>query len=249
MAQRPSSPEELAQWTEVDRYLEGVVGASDPALEATLRATRDAGMPEIQVAPLQGKMLHLLARAVGARRILEIGLLGGYSTTWLARALPPDGRLVSLELSERHAAVAKANLARAGVADRVEIRVGPALASLVALAAEGGPPFDLAFIDAEKREYPEYLAAAVDLLRPGGVIVADNVVRRGDITDRASADPSVVGVRKMYDDLRRNRRITATVVQTVGAKGYDGFLLAVVGPPARSGAPSRPGRRSPPAES
>jgi len=249
MAQRASPPEQLQMWTEVDRYLEGEVGASDPALEATLRATRDAGMPEIQVSPLQGKMLHLLARAVGARRILEIGLLGGYSTTWLARALPPDGTLVSLELSERHAAVARSNLARAGLAARVQIRIGPALASLVALAAEGGPPFDLAFVDAEKREYPEYLAAAADLVRPGGLIVADNVVRRGDIVDRASTDPSVLGVRRMYGDLRKNRRVSATVVQTVGAKGYDGFLLAIVGPSARAGAPSRRDRRSPPAES
>lgn len=248
MPQRPSPPEELGRWTAVDRYLEGELGASDAALEANLAASRDAGLPEIQVSPLQGKLLHLLARAIGARRILEIGLLGGYSTTWLARALPADGRLVSLELSPKHAAVAKANLARAALGARVEIRVGPALASLVALAAEGGPPFDLAFLDAEKREYPEYLSAAIDLVRPGGLVIADNVVRRGDIVDGTSADPSVVGVRRMYAELRRSRRITGTVVQTVGSKGYDGFLLAIVGPAVRAGAPSRRQRRLPPAE-
>lgn len=240
MPQRPSPPELLTAWQAVDVFLEQEVGATDPTLAAGLTASRAAGLPEIQVAPLQGKLLHLLARAIGARRILEIGTLGGYSTTWLARALPPDGRLVTLELSPRHAEVARTNLARAGVGDRVEVRVGPALAGLVALAAEGGERFDFAFIDAEKREYPAYLAATLDLVRVGGLIVADNVVRRGDITDAASSDPSVRGVRQMLADVRRSRRLSATVVQTVGSKGHDGFLLAVVGPaPPRAGPVAR----------
>jgi predicted O-methyltransferase YrrM len=230
MVQRPSAPEDLALWTSVDRYLESIAGTADPALEAGLAAAHAAGLPEIQVSPLQGKLLHLLARAIGARRILEIGTLGGYSATWLARALPPDGRLISLELEPTHAAVARANLDRAGVGGRVEIRVGPAIESLRGLAAERAPPFDLVFIDADKASYAEYLDGAIALAHPGTLVVADNVVRRGDVADPANPDPQVTGVRRMNERLAAHPRVSATAIQTVGSKGHDGFLLAWVGP-------------------
>lgn len=228
MPQRPSPAEDLALWTAVDRYFGTRVGDSDAALEAALRESAAAGLPAIEVSPLQGKLLHLLARACGARRILEIGTLGGYSAIWLARALPPDGRLVTLEIEPRHAEVARANLARAGLADRVEIRIGPALESLERLAAEHGPPFDLTFIDADKSSYPEYLVGAARLARPGALIVADNVVRRGDVVAPANDDASVAGIRRMADRVAADPRLSATVVQTVGVKGYDGFALALV---------------------
>jgi len=228
MPQRPSPADDLTRWTDVDRYFGGLLGDTDDGLEATLRASANAGLPAIQVSPLQGKLLHLLARAVGARRILEIGTLGGYSTTWLARALPPDGRLLSLELEPRHAEVARASIAREGLADRVEIRVGPAADGLTQLAREGGPPFDLVFIDADKPAYPEYLEGAVRLSRRGTMIVADNVVRRGDVADPASPDPNVRGVQRMTERMARDARLSATVVQTVGVKGYDGWALALV---------------------
>jgi len=219
---------EPRRWADVDRYYESALTASDPALEAGLRASEAAGLPPIQVSPLQGKFLHLLARAVGARRILEVGTLGGYSTTWLARALPPDGRLVSLELEPKHAEVARSNLRRAGLSDRVEIRVGPASQGLAALAAERVPPFDLVFLDADKVGYPEYLDGSLRLSRAGTVIVADNVVRGGDVANGATVDPSSLGVRRMTERIAAERRLSATVLQTVGSKGYDGMTVALV---------------------
>jgi len=232
MTQRPSSSEDLRLWTAVDRYFGSRLGDSDPDLEAALRASEEAGLPPIQVSPLQGKLLHLLARLSGARRILEIGTLGGYSTIWLARAVPPDGTVLTLEREPRHAAVARANFARAGVTDRVELRLGPALDSLAGLAKEHAPPFDMVFVDADKEEYPEYLERSLGLCRPGSLVVADNVVRRGDVADDRSLDPAVQGVRRMTERLARDPRWMATAVQTVGLKGYDGFVLAVVVRPA-----------------
>jgi predicted O-methyltransferase YrrM len=235
MPQRPSPPEELARWTEVDRYFGSRFGDSDPDLEAVLHASEAAGLPPVQVSPLQGKMLHLLAKAVRARWVLEIGSLAGYSTLWLARAVPPEGKVVTLEREPRHAELTRENLARAGLAERVDLRLGPALESLACLAEERGPPFDLVFIDADKQEYSEYLVRAVGLCRPGAVVIADNVVRRGDVADAGSSDPSVQGVRRMADRIAKEPSLSATVVQTVGVKGYDGFVLAVVNAPSPDG--------------
>ena len=242
MPQRPSPTDDLAVWSSVDRYFGAALGDGDAALADGLRASAAAGLPPIQVSPLQGKLLHLLARAIGARRILEIGTLGGYSTSWLARALPADGRLISLELEPKHAELARANLERAGVADRAEVRVGPATEGLAQLVRERAEPFDLVFIDADKPGYPEYLDGALRLARVGTLIVADNVVRRGDVADPGSTDPSVVGVRRMTERISREPRLAATVVQTVGAKGYDGMTLALVQEAERTGAtrPARP---------
>ncbi len=228
MTQRPSAPADVELWTAVDRYYGGILAASDPDLEAVLEASHAAGLPEIQVSPLQGKLLHLLARALGARRILEIGTLGGYSTVWLGRGLAPEGRLYTLELNPRHAEVARANMVRTGLGHAVEVRVGPALELLPALEREGAGPFDLVFIDADKPSYPDYLDWAVRLSRPRSVIVADNVVRRGDVTDAASPDPNVQGIRRMNEAIARNPRLSATAIQTVGPKGHDGFAFAVV---------------------
>jgi len=216
------------RWTEVDRYLTEQLIPNDPVLEVALRASAEANLPAIQVSPPQGKLLGLLAQIGGTRRILEIGTLGGYSTIWLARALPPDGRLVSLELNPRHAAVARANLARAGLGTVVEVREGPATESLARLAAEGAPPFDLIFIDADKPGYPEYLSGAMRLAHRGSVIVADNVVRGGAVADPASTDPNVRGIRRFHEMLAADARLSATAIQTVGSKGYDGFALAFV---------------------
>jgi len=214
------------RWTEVDQYITDRLVPPDDTLDAALWASDDAGLPAINVAPNQGKLLHLLALVAGARRVLEIGTLGGYSTIWLARALPPGGRLTTLEADPAHAAVARGNLTRAGLDGRVEVRVGPALETLPLLAGEG--PFDLVFVDADKPNNPAYLDWAVRLSRPGALIVVDNVVRGGAITDRASGDPSVMGTRALFDALTADRRLTATAVQTVGSKGWDGFVLAVV---------------------
>lgn len=216
------------RWNAVDDYFAQIV-QQDEALAAALAATKAAGLPAIEVSPAHGKMLHLLARIAGARKALEIGALGGYSTIWIARALPAAGRLVTLEAVEEHAAVARANIARAGVADKVEVRVGAALDSLPKIDAEGLGPFDFVFIDADKENNANYLAWALRLSRPGTTIVVDNVVRGGRILDAASRDSDVVGVRKMFDMMKAERRLTATAVQTVGAKGWDGFALAVVG--------------------
>ena len=214
------------RWTAVDRYLTELLVPSDPALDATLQANTAAGLPPHDVSPTQGKLLHLLARLQRARTILEIGTLGGYSTIWLARALPPGGRLTTLEADRRHAEVARANLARAGVADVVDLRVGPALESLPQLVT--GAPFDLIFIDADKPSNPDYLAWALRLSRRGSLIVADNVVRDGAVVDERSTDPSVRGVRDMLALMGAEPRLVATAIQTVGAKGYDGFAIALV---------------------
>jgi predicted O-methyltransferase YrrM len=215
-------------WTAVDHYITDLLVAPDPALDAALAASLAAGLPAINVAPNQGKLLQLLARIHGARSILEIGTLGGYSTIWLARALPAGGRLVTLEAEPTHAEVARANLARAGLGDVVELRVGRAQDTLPRLAAEGRGPFDFIFIDADKASLAEYFAWALRLTRRGGVIVVDNVVRGGAVVDPASADPAVQGVRRFNEVLARERRVSATELQTVGSKGHDGFALALV---------------------
>jgi len=231
-------------WTEVDAYFEGRLAPPDAALEEALMASSAAGLPAIQVAPNQGRLLHLLALATGARRILEIGTLGGYSTIWLARALPPGGRLVTLEAERRHAEVARLNLARAGVADRVEVRVGQALELLPRVESDGLGPFDFTFIDADKPSNSEYFRWAVRLSRPGALIVVDNVVRGGKVAHGSDPDAGVQGVRGLVDLLSHDGRVRAAVLQTVGVKGYDGFLLAVVLPqPAPSPIRINPSRR------
>ena len=223
------------QWTAVDRYFDGFFVPADPVLDDVLRACAAAGLPAIQVSAAQGKLLHLLARACGARAILEIGTLGGYSAIWLARALPAGGRLVTLEYDARHAAAARGNFARAGLADRIDMREGPALETLPALEAAGAGPFDFVFIDADKASIPEYFEWAVRLSRPGTTIVVDNIVRAGGVLDAASDDPSVRGVWRFNEQVAGDPRVSATVIQTVGAKGWDGFALAVVaGAPARA---------------
>lgn len=216
------------QWGAVDRYLADLLLAPDPALEDALAAGAAAGLPAHDVSPLQGRLLEVLARAVGARAILELGTLAGYSTIWLARALPDGGRLVTLEADPGFAEVARANVAGAGLADAVEVRVGRALDTLPALAAEGGEPFDLIFIDADKRSNPDYLEWALRLSRPGTLIVADNVVRDGAVLDAASSDETVQAVRRFHELLTFDARVIATVIQTVGVKGHDGFALALV---------------------
>jgi predicted O-methyltransferase YrrM len=216
------------RWAAVDRYVTGLLVPSDPVLEAALAANAAAGLPAHDVSPAQGRLLELLARMGGARRILEIGTLGGYSAIWLARALPPGGRLVTLERDPRYAEVARANVARAGLEAVVEVRVGAALETLPALAAERPEPFDLVFIDADKQSAAEHLDWALELVRAGGVIVADNVVRGGALADPDSDDPRVRGVRALHERLAAEPRVSATTIQTVGAKGYDGFTLALV---------------------
>jgi predicted O-methyltransferase YrrM len=210
-------------WNEVDAYIEDRLVGEDEALSAGIRESAAAGLPAIAVSAAQGKLLHLLALSIGAKRILEIGTLGGYSAIWMARALPAGGKLVSLEIDPRNAEVASRNIARAGLSDRVEIIVGPAISRLPSLHG----PFDLAFIDADKESNADYFDHAVRLSRPGGVIVVDNVVRNGAVID-AGGNAMVQGVRRMMDAVHADRRVTATAVQTVGAKGYDGFLMAVV---------------------
>jgi predicted O-methyltransferase YrrM len=215
-------------WTDVDDYLSALLAPADTGLDAALRDSDAAGLPNIAVTAPQGKFLHLLAVTQGARRILEIGTLGGYSTIWLARALPADGRLVSLEYAPRHAEVARGNLARAGLDKIVEVRVGPALDSLARLADEGAAPFDLVFVDADKPNNPHYLEWALRLTRPGSLIIVDNVIRSGAILDADSDSPAVQGTRRFLELLAEHPRLDATAVQTVGSKGYDGFSLARV---------------------
>lgn len=210
-------------WTAVDGYFVDALLPSDPVLDAALRASQDGGLPGIQVSPLQGKLLHLVARAIGARRILEVGTLGGYSTIWLARALPDDGRLTTLEIDAHHAEVALANLENAGLADRIEVHVAPAIETLPTLDG----PFDLIFIDADKPSNADYFVHAVRLSRPGSVIIIDNVVRQGHVID-PEWDSAVAGTRRVVDVVAAEARVSATAVQTVGSKGYDGFLMAVV---------------------
>ena len=224
------SQEVLSQalWTAVDHYITETLIPSDPILEESLRANAEAHLPSIDVAPNQGKLLHLLARIQGSRRILEIGTLGGYSTIWLARALPPDGKLVTLEVDAKHASVATANIQRAGLSSKVELRLGPALESLSHLHAEASPPFDLIFIDADNQNNAAYLESSFRLSRPGTVIVCDNVIREGGVIDPDSTDPMIQGTRRLFELLTANPRIDATALQTVGSKGHDGFILGVV---------------------
>lgn len=216
------------RWTAVDRYLTDLLVPSDASLDAALQANAAAGLPPHDVSPNEGRLLQLLARAQGARAILEIGTLGGYSTIWLARALPTGGRLVTLEADPKHAGVAWANIDRAGLGGVVELRVGRALDTLPRLAAEGRGPFDLIFIDADKQHNPEYLAWALKLSRRGSLIIADNVVRGGAVVDPATEDPSVQGVRRFVEMLADEPRCSATAIQTVGSKGYDGLVIALV---------------------
>jgi predicted O-methyltransferase YrrM len=215
-----------ALWTAVDRYISDVCLAPDPALDAALRNSTAAGLPAINVSPAQGKLLHLFARIAGAKKILEIGTLGGYSSIWLARALPADGRLITLEYEPKHAAVAKNNIAAAGLASLVDIRVGPAIETLPHVLSDG--PFDLVFIDADKQSTAEYFEWALRLSRPGSVIIVDNVIRDGKIVDAASTDSGVVGIRRFNERLKNERRVSSTAIQTVGSKGYDGFTIAIV---------------------
>ena len=216
------------QWTTVDRYFTDLLVAPDPLLDAALQASVDAGLPAIHVAPNQGKLLQLFARMIGAKKILEIGTLGGYSTIWMARTLPAGGRLVTLEFDEKHAAVARSNIAHAGLVAVVEVRVGRALETLPKLATEGAGPFDLIFIDADKVSTAEYFAWALKLARVGSLIIVDNVVREGAVIDTASKDAGVQGIRRFNDALAVERRVSATAFQTVGSKGYDGLAIALV---------------------
>jgi predicted O-methyltransferase YrrM len=221
-----SAPQDL--WIEVDRYISGHLAGEDAALIAALEASAAAGLPPIEVSPNAGKFLHLLALVRGARRILEVGTLGGYSTIWLARALPAGGRLVTLELDAHNAEVARANIAGAGVGELVDIRVGPALESLAELEREGAAPFDLVFIDADKQNNPAYVGWALKLSKSGTIIVVDNVVRDGAIIDANDPDPAIQGTRRLYEMLAVEPRLSATALQTVGGKGYDGFVMALV---------------------
>lgn len=216
------------QWTAVDSYIADLFIAPDFALEAALDSSKAAGLPTINVSPAQGKLLHMLARMQGARSILELGTLGGYSTIWLARALPPAGHLLSLEIDPTRAELARANVARAGLASAVEIKLGRAEDTLQKLVNEGHAPFDLVFIDADKPGYAEYLKWSLKLSRPGTLIIADNVIRKGAVADPASNDDNVQGIRKFNELLAAEKRVTTTVIQTVGSKGYDGFALILV---------------------
>ena len=216
------------EWAEVDAYFAGKLAPPDAVLDAVLKSSATAGLPPINVAPNQGKLLQILARLCNATRILEIGTLGGYSTIWLATALPLHGKLITLEVEKRHADVARANFTRAGLDKKVEIRVGRALDILPKLVEEGAGPFDLVFIDADKPNNAEYFSWALKLARKGTVIVVDNVVRNGAVADAASKDASVQGTRRMFDRLESDPRVTATAIQTVGSKGYDGLAIAMV---------------------
>jgi predicted O-methyltransferase YrrM len=217
------------QWTEVDRYFSDSLLPSDPILEAALEASATAGLPAISVSPSQGKLLQMLAQILGARSILEIGTLGGYSTIWLARGLRADGHLITLEVDPKHADVARQNISRAGLQDVVEVRTGNALETLPQLSAERRGPFDLIFIDADKPNIPVYFEWALKLSRPGSLIVVDNVVRSGAVIDADSSDPSVQGVRRFVELLAAEPRASGTAIQTVGTKGYDGFAIVLVG--------------------
>ena len=216
------------RWTAVDDYLGDVLVPDDEVLTAALEATAAAGLPAIQITAPQGMLLHLLARMQGARRILEIGTLGGYSTIWLARGLAEGGRLITLEISEAHAEVARRSIARAGLAAAVDVRVGPALETLRRMTAAGDEAFDLVFVDANKEDYPEYFQRALDLSRRGTVIVFDNVIREGKVVDPKTDDPAVQAMRHLYERLAAEKRVSATAIQTVGSKGYDGFAIALV---------------------
>ncbi|RVA52833.1 O-methyltransferase [Mesorhizobium sp. M7A.F.Ca.US.001.01.1.1] len=215
-------------WAAVDDYIVGSLFEADPVLDAVLAANHDDGLPAIDVSPAQGKLLSLLARMQGAKKVLEIGTLGGYSTIWMARALPADGKIVTLELDQHHAHVARSNFERAGVSERVELRVGPALQSLAALGTENAGPFDFIFIDADKPNNPHYLSWAMRLSRPGTAIVCDNVIRDGDVVNEDGRDANVEGARAAFSFIGSEKRLDGTAIQTVGAKGYDGFAIAIV---------------------
>lgn len=224
---------EKDEWTAVDRYLADLFVHPDPALDRTLERSRDSDLPDIQVSESQGRFLTVLARSLGARRILELGTLGGYSTICLARALPGDGLLVTLEIDPERAALARDNVGRAGLAGVTRIVEGPAGTTLARMIERGEPAFDLVFIDADKPGYPSYLDQVIRLSRPGTLIIADNVVRKGAVLEDDSDDPNVIGVRTFNERLAKDARVAATVIQTVGSKGYDGFAFAVVLDPAQ----------------
>jgi predicted O-methyltransferase YrrM len=215
-------------WSAVDDYVSALLADHDEDLEAAVRASEEAGLPAIQVSPPQGKLLNLLARAIGAKAILEFGTLGGYSTIWLARALPVGGRLITLEAEPRNAEVARKNIARAGLDAVVDLRVGPALDMLPDLEAENAGPFDLTFIDADKVHSPDYFAWSLDRSRPGGLIVADNVVRGGALAEAGDDDLAAAAQRRLHEQIAADTRVDATTIQTVGVKGYDGFTVALV---------------------
>jgi predicted O-methyltransferase YrrM len=215
-------------WKAVDQYIADRLIPSDPVLDETVAANAAAELPAIDVAPNQGKLLHLLARVMGARKILEIGTLGGYSTTWLARALPEGGRMITLEANPKHAEVARANIARAGLSDIVTLRLGAALDTLPQLEKEGESPFDLIFIDADKPNIPNYVKWALKLSRKGTLIIVDNVIRQGEVIEASSDDPNVQGARRLFEMLASEPRLEATALQTVGSKGHDGFAMALV---------------------
>lgn len=216
------------RWDAVDDWIESQLVSEDSTLRGAVAASVEAGLPPIQVSPAQGRMLELLVRMTNARTVLEVGTLGGYSTIWLARALPADGRLITLEADPTHADVARVNIARAGLAAIVEVRLGRALDTLPGLVDEGHGPFDLIFIDADKPSTPDYFMWALTLSRRGSLIIVDNIVRNGAVADAASSDPAVQGVRRFTDLLAAEPRVSATAIQTVGGKGYDGFALALV---------------------
>ncbi len=230
MTQDKLTPDQasLDRWAAVDRYFSEQLSLSDAALDAAIAANKAAELPAIDVAANQGKLLQLLAKLAGARRILEIGTLGGYSTIWLARALPSDGRLITLEFNPKHAEIARANIECAGLTQTVEIRVGAALDALPKLQNESSEPFDLIFIDADKPNNSEYVRWALKLSRPGSLIIIDNVVRDGAVIDAGSADKDVRGARRLFELLANEPRLSCTAIQTVGVKGYDGFAFAVV---------------------
>ena len=215
-------------WNEIENYFNELLIPSDAILDAAMKAIDAAGLPSISVAPHEGRLLWILARMQGARNILEIGTLGGYSTIWLARALAAGGRMITLEFNPKHAAVARENIARAGFAEMVEVRVGAALDSLPVIAKEGRGPFDLVFIDADKKNNWEYFEWALKLSRRGSVIIVDNVVRDGAVVDASSTDPDIRGIRRFIEMLAKEKRVSATALQTVGSRGYDGFAIALV---------------------
>lgn len=216
------------RWTEIDQYFSEHLHGDDPALDAALAASDEAGLPQINVAPNQGKFLMLLAKISGAKRVLEVGTLGGYSTIWLGRGIPADGHIDTLEISADNASVAARNIENAGLEDRVEIHIGKAVETLEDFIRRAVEPYDFIFLDADKATLPDYLACAVKLSRPGTVIVSDNVVRHGEVVNAATTDPNVIGVRRLMDELHGSPELESTAIQTVGSKGYDGFAISVV---------------------
>ena len=222
----PEKPPDV--WRKVDSFFTDALISADPALGAALAANREGGLPAIDVTPLQGRFLEILLRSTGAKRVLEIGTLGGYSTIWMARAIESSGRVITLELDQHHAAIARRNLKEAGVADRVDLRVGPASESLAALVDQNTTPFDFIFIDADKAGYPDYIQWSLKLSRPGTLIIADNVVRDGKVIDPNDPDANIQGVRRFTNIAAAEPRLSTTVMQTVGSKGYDGFAISIV---------------------